>query len=107
MPDKQTTALIIIGVAAILYYLFFICKKDTEHMAPLNDSQTTFKNNYPRGRCNMGSFKRSDCSVGNCPIGSPISNKQFCDIQCAQGVGKKDRKKCYDICMRQMKGGCR
>lgn len=110
MSDKQTNVLIVLVVAVVAYYFMFMCPKTklvNEHMSPLNHPQNNFVNNYPRGRCNMKSYEKSSCSVGNCPLESPISNKQFCDIQCAQGVGREDRDKCYNVCMKQMNNGCR
>ena len=79
--------------------------KNAENMAPVGFG--TYKNNYKYGGCDVGSFKRTDCMVGNCPIGSPISNDEFCYIQCAQGVGKEDQMECYKHCIDLMEGGCR
>ena len=71
-----------------------------ERFAPL--TQGTFPNNYSVGKCNVD-FSRSDCMVGNCPLGSTISNKEYCNIQCAQEPDKKLRDECEKHCMNLMK----
>jgi hypothetical protein len=75
--------------------------KSTETMAPLNFG--TYENNYPRGEYNKGSFKHSECSVGNCPLGTTITDERYCGIQCAQDPDPVSRKECYDYCMNMMK----
>lgn len=72
-----------------------------ENMAPLDFG--TFKNNYPRGECRTGKFwERSDCEVGNCPLGTTVSDQQYCRIQCAQDPDPLERKECYEHCMRTL-----
>lgn len=74
--------------------------KSAESMAPLNTG--TYKNKYPRGRCRRGSFKRSECMVGNCPLGTTVTDDRYCGIQCAQELDKRDRDRCHDYCMGMM-----
>lgn len=76
----------------------------TEGMAPLNTG--TFNSGVQYGRCNKGSFKRTSCSVGNCPIGTTITDDRFCGIQCAQEVTEEDRDRCHARCMDMMGSGC-
>lgn len=72
-----------------------------EGMAPLNFG--TFYNNYPRGECQTGKFlERKPCEVGNCPLGTTVSDQQFCRIQCAQDPDGDERQVCYDVCMRNI-----
>ena len=100
--DKTSLILAIIAVV-VLYYLYSN-GNTSEYMAPLNYG--TYKNNYPRGGCNTGSFKRTDCMVGSCPIGSPVTDEEFCYIQSAQGLDDAEREKYFKKCMVMMKG-CR
>lgn len=72
----------------------------TEEMAPLNEG--TFINRYPRGGCNRGSFKRSDCEVGTCPLGTTVTDTRYCGIQCAQEPDRKDKRRCEKDCMNMM-----
>jgi hypothetical protein len=76
-----------------------------ENMAPLDWGVIPNKN-YVYGKCNRGSFAPSDCSVGNCPLDSTISNDEFCRIQCIQDPDQNTRNKCYNQCMTMMEG-CR
>jgi hypothetical protein len=63
----------------------------------------TFPNNYPRGECRTGDFsKRTSCEVGNCHLGTTVSDQQFCRIQCAQDPDAAERQECYDVCMRNI-----
>jgi hypothetical protein len=75
-----------------------------EGMAPLNYG--TYINKYPRGRCDRTRVKNSTCSIGNCPIGTTITNDRYCKIQCAQDPDPAIRDECYDECMDMMNGGC-
>lgn len=73
-----------------------------EHMAPLGWG--SYKNTtYPVGGCDIGTLERSDCEVGNCPLGSTVSDERFCGIQCAQDPDVKTRAECYNDCMGMMK----
>lgn len=73
----------------------------SDGMAPLDFG--TFYNNYPRGQCQTGKFsERKSCEVGNCPLGSTISDQQFCRIQCAQDPDATERQKCLDVCMKNL-----
>lgn len=90
-----------IVLALILIAIYFLCECNMESFAPLNYG--TFYNNYPRGRCNRGSLKRSSCMVGNCPIGSPITDKESCDIYCAQVSDPDSQKSCMVGCLNMMK----
>ena len=70
-----------------------------EGMAPLDFG--TFYNNYPRGECRTGKYwERKPCEVGNCPLGTTVSDQQFCRIQCAQDPDPEERQGCYEFCMR-------
>jgi hypothetical protein len=70
-----------------------------EGMAPLDFG--TFHNNYPRGECQTGKFwERKPCEVGNCPLGTTVSDQQFCRIQCAQDPDAEERQECYEFCMK-------
>lgn len=72
-----------------------------EHMAPLDFG--TYKDNYPRGECRTGKFlKRKSCEVGNCNLGTTVSDQQYCRIQCAQDPDPQERQECYDVCMTGM-----
>lgn len=71
---------------------------NVEHMAPLDFG--TFKDNYPRGECRTGEYwKRKPCEVGNCNLGTTVSDQQFCRIQCAQDPDPLERQDCYDNCI--------
>jgi hypothetical protein len=98
--------LTIIVIILIILVLCYMCGGSqwgyNEGMAPLNYG--TFKNNYPRGKCNTGSYKYEPCEIGNCPLGTTITDKRYCAIQCAQDPDPNERKKCYDYCMGMMKG---
>lgn len=73
----------------------------TEGMAPLNFG--TFYDNYPRGQCRTGKFwERKSCEVGNCPLGTTVSDQQFCHIQCAQDPDPEERQRCYEVCMKNL-----
>lgn len=74
----------------------------TERMAPLNEG--TYDNPYPRGRCNRGSFKRRACEVGTCPLDTTVTDRRYCEIQCAQESDRKDRRRCEKHCMDMMVG---
>ena len=76
-------------------------KRKIENMAPLDFG--TYENTYPRGECRTGKFlERSDCEIGNCPLGSTVSDQQFCRIQCAQDPDPSERQACYDHCMKTL-----
>jgi hypothetical protein len=74
--------------------------QDLEHMAPID--YATFKNKTPYGRCSQGNMKRTDCEVGNCPLGTTVSDQTFCEIQCAQEPDPKLKAQCYNHCMDMM-----
>jgi hypothetical protein len=93
--------LLLIVVVLFLFSMSNGATQTNEYMAPLNFG--TYKNNYPRGNCKTGSFERSDCSVGNCPLGTTVTDDRYCNIQCAQELDEKDRKKCHDYCMNMVK----
>lgn len=60
----------------------------------------TFADNYPRGECRTGKFeKRSDCEVGNCNLGTTVTDKQYCVIQCAQDPDPLEREECFNKCI--------
>jgi len=93
----------------ILFVLCIICvdstvtvsvRKDSEHMAPID--YATFENKTPYGRCSQGNMKRTDCEVGNCPLGTTVSDQTFCEIQCAQEPDPKIKAQCYNHCMGMM-----
>lgn len=98
-----TKIVLFLVVVAILYYMWVYWS--VESMAPLDTG--TYLNNYPRGKCNAGSFNRNTCEVGTCPLQSTISNKEYCVIQCAQDPDERIRNKCFRECMDMMNGGCR
>lgn len=102
---SEDTLIIIILILLIFMVGYSYCadvyrQNNNEHMAPLNYG--TYPNKYPRGECNPGFFGYSDCTVGNCPLDTPITNEQACYIQCAQGVGIDDYENCYNSCMNMM-----
>jgi hypothetical protein len=74
----------------------------TEGMAPLNHG--SFETNLNNGHCNVDLSAPSECSVGNCPLGTTVSDERYCAIQCAQEVNADDRQKCQAQCMEMMKG---
>lgn len=98
-------------IALFVIYLVII-STPTENMesmpAPIQDnlctgmSNGTFINPYPRGRCDVGSFKRQECSVGNCPLGTSVTDNEYCYSQCAQTVDATDNKLCMNDCMNMM-----
>jgi hypothetical protein len=75
-----------------------------ETMAPL--SFGTYQNNYPRGSCNVGSFARTDCMVGNCPIDSMVTDKTYCKLQCAQDPDQELRADCERYCEEMLTNNC-
>lgn len=90
----------LIFIILILVYFLF-CNSNgsgncnnNEPMAPTEHG--TYDNNYQRGLCNVGSFKRKPCMVGNCPLGSNITTREYCDIQCSQDPDNYDD--CYGSC---------
>jgi hypothetical protein len=68
--------------------------------APLNYATFDPRINY--GKCNAGVRETDECSVGNCPLGTTVSNDRYCGIQCAQELDKADRQKCHVQCMQMM-----
>lgn len=100
----NTGNVVLVIVFVLLMIMIFFKNLYREHMAPLGFG--SYKNDYTYGKCNAGDFKRTDCMVGNCPIGSNISDEEYCYIQCAQGVGEQDYRECYDHC-KGMMGNCR
>lgn len=97
----------LITLLLLLLVILYMCGTSklnyrSENMAPLDWG--TYKNNYPRGECNQGSFEQTACSVGNCPLGTTVTDQRFCGIQCAQDPDPVSRKECYDYCMNMMKG---
>ena len=79
---------------------------ELEHMAPI--SSNTFKNTKSTyGSCSQKEPKESACTVGNCPLGSTISDSRYCEIQCALEPDPKIRAGCRKHCMNMMKSGCR
>jgi hypothetical protein len=81
-----------------------VVSEETEGMAPLNTG--TYDQGVKYGECNKGSFEPTDCSVGNCPMGTTVTDDRYCGIQCAQEVTEEDRRKCQAKCMELMRGGC-
>lgn len=73
-----------------------------ELMAPLDTG--TYDTGVQYGVCNKGSFEKSSCSVGNCPLETTVTDDRYCAIQCAQEVDDADRKKCHAYCMKMIKG---
>lgn len=72
--------------------------------ASVNLNNGTYENKYPRGECKIGDLtKRSDCEVGNCNLGSMISDNQFCQIDCAQESDERERQECQNICLESLK----
>ncbi len=101
-------AVICVIICLIVISLFVIFINDSnkyENMAPSEFG--AFQNNYLQGKCNPGSFERTFCSLGNCPLESIISNKGYCMIQCAQDPDKKIRQQCYNECIDMMERGCK
>jgi hypothetical protein len=101
MNDRNI--LIILALVLVVCYLFTNTTRAefyTETMAPLNWG--AYKNNYPRGKCNPGNDDKTSCSVGNCPLGSTVSNNEYCGIQCAQNSDPVEREKCHAECMNMM-----
>jgi hypothetical protein len=100
-------ALLILFIVVVVYFTFFnnwhlSSSVDSEEgMAPLNYG--TYHNPYLRGGCDKGSFKKTACSIGNCPMGTTVSDERYCGIMCAQEVEKADRDDCNDYCMDMVK----
>lgn len=70
-----------------------------EGMAPLGWG--SYKPDYAYGVCDPGSFERSSCEIGNCPLGTTVSNERYCGIVHAQDSDPKERteniKRCIDM----------
>lgn len=82
---------------------------DLPNGLPLNGSATDkgmFANNYGYGKCAHNVTGRSECEVGTCPIGSTISNAEFCNIQCSQDPLQEIRDSCTRECVDMMENGC-
>jgi len=75
-----------------------------EKMAPL--SFGTYQNNYSKGSCNAGSFARTDCMIGNCPINSTIADETYCKLQCAQDPDQELRADCEKYCSEMLTNNC-
>lgn len=72
-----------------------------EHMAPLDFG--TYELNYPRGECRTGRFlERTECEIGNCPLGTTVTDKEYCSIQCAQDPDPVEREECFNRCMNSL-----
>ena len=101
------TEIIIIFVLIAIFLFFWLNRSSsniqhtTEGMAPLNYG--SFETNLNNGQCNIDLSASSECSVGNCPLGTTVSNERYCAIQCAQEVNANDRQKCQAQCMEMMK----
>jgi hypothetical protein len=82
---------------------------DLPNGLPLNGSATDkgmFANNYGYGKCAHNVTGRSECEVGTCPIGSTISNAEFCNIQCSQDPLQEIQDSCTRECIDMMDNGC-
>lgn len=94
--------LLIIVLCVIIYYLYKQMSTKSENMAPLNHA--TIKNTMNKyGSCIDKSLERTNCMVGNCPLSSNVTDKQYCMISCAQESDAKQRDKCIVACMDMMK----
>ncbi len=91
---------VVVLMIVIIIVAMFMGRKN-ESMASLDFG--TFKNNYPFGRCNTGSVKRSPCMIGNCPIGTNITDKEYCDINCAQISDPEMKQSCTNTCLNLMR----
>lgn len=100
-PCKYDVGLIVIIVLVFIVIIAVLFSQRVEPMAPLDFG--TFKNDYPVGRCVKGSLERSPCMIGNCPIGTNITNSQYCDIDCAQISDPVTKTKCTKKCISMMK----
>lgn len=112
MPDIYGWILLLVIVALVIWCIYCCVKSKSsnnseeyeEGMAPLNWG--TFKNNYPRGQCKTGSFKRKSCEIGNCPLGTTVSHRRYCGIIHAQDSDPVKRKKNIARCVKSMECGC-
>lgn len=72
---------------------------DIEYMAPLYWG--TYDDVYKYGTCNIGSMERSACEIGSCPLGTTVTNEEYCNITHAQDQDPIDRinnvKKCISM----------
>lgn len=107
--NKTLYTLLTIGTLLVLVAIILgvakraeIRRRPAEHMAPLGWG--SYENRtYPDGGCDIGTLERSDCEVGNCPMGSTVSDARYCGIQCAQDPDVKTRTDCYNDCMEMVK----
>jgi len=104
--DKLGLLLLILLIVLILICVFW--RRDSspvksEHMAPLDWG--TFPNNYPRGECCTGSLEEKACEVGNCPLGTTVTHKEYCEITHAQDSDPVARIRNIDRCVCEMSDG--
>lgn len=99
------TAIFVIAIITITIIIVTLLQSKTaEFMSPLDFG--TFKNDYKFGHCGGSGaeiLKRSPCMVGNCHIGTNITNKEYCDIHCAQISDRKMKHQCTSGCLNLMK----
>lgn len=96
-------ALAVIAVILVVYPVSTLSSDIAnvhEHMIPLVPLDAgTFPNDYVQGTCKPANMQRCECSVGNCPIGSFVTNNEYCSIHCAQISDKKTQDECNTACM--------
>lgn len=101
MCPADIIALLIVLILVSIVYRGWKNGNNMEHMAPLDFG--TYKDNYPRGECRTGKFlERKPCEVGNCPLGTTVSDEQYCYIQCAQDPDPQEREECVVKCLNYM-----
>lgn len=101
MPENYIIygALVAIVVVLVMYPVSAFGVR-REHMVPIVPLDAgTFPNEYSQGKCEQASTQRCDCTVGNCPVGSFITNNEYCSIHCAQISNKKLQEECNASCM--------
>jgi hypothetical protein len=99
----------ILFLLGILGFVFIICviikgSKKYENMG-MTHTGTYIVDTVNSGKCNS-TIHTSECDVGSCPIGSNVTNREYCYIDCAQEVLDSDRKKCMIECL-DMMSSCR
>ena len=101
MLTRSDYVILVSVLVVLVIFIMYHRRQVKETMAPLDFG--SFPNNYPRGRCEKGSLKRSPCMVGNCPIGTSITDPEYCAIDCAQISDPITKRVCNEGCLNLMK----
>ena len=58
---------------------------------------------YTYGVCNQGPYESSSCEIGNCPLGTTVTDERYCGIVHAQDSDPMTRTKNTKQCVKMMK----